>query len=326
LSIEGKEKQALIDRLIRARIKELNVAVMRTIISMINKDQGVAFAQFTVYAQKSSVSERTVLRTVKTARDRGILKQAWRPGAPALWAPDLMDMEPEEAARRADLLVAEYQAKRGHAFAKLAESAAPPPSDHHVQGPPSGNVPASAPQTAQEVPTCASELASISTPKMAPDLAPDLAPLKPLRGSNSKIGLSPQGLSPPPPRGGDGQRRRAACGASNAAFELAEEIGRLAGMTGPTFTWPEKFRTPFAANVVQGWLDELGKTLPGLEIPQSPGAFIIAHVRETMKTRRTDLEPIVSIRFFWPPMERTITRLQLSLHELRAARLAGGQR
>ncbi len=111
MTIAARDKQRVLDRLFKLRIRGLNIGVLRAIFGHVNPEFGVAWAKYCHYAEKSGRSERIVQRTIKVACDMLILRRAYREGAPAIWCPELMDMEAAEAVRRVDIAVGSYNGK-----------------------------------------------------------------------------------------------------------------------------------------------------------------------------------------------------------------------
>ncbi|SRR6266404_2342206 len=69
MTIAARDKQRVLDRLFKLRIRGLNIAVLRAILGYINPEHGVAWAKYCHYAEKSGRSERVVQRTVQVACD-----------------------------------------------------------------------------------------------------------------------------------------------------------------------------------------------------------------------------------------------------------------
>lgn len=286
--ITAAQKAELLDRLIRSRIRGLCIPVVRSILNHLNREHGVAFCRFARYATEAAKSERTVQRTVQVAREGGVLGTQYREGAPVLWCPHLLDMEGEEAVRRADLLIGARTQRQRRAFEKLASP--PPSSCSSEQADNDGVVPASQPLASNPAP----ELASNSAPK----LAPNSSPLKPPQEKNSSNELSPAPPTPPTLRGASGQGQRWARPATNRARELVEQLARIAGLPPlpQSYEWPEPWRrqAPF---IVQQWLDA-----------GWPADLIICIARATMAGKRDG--PPNSVRYFDPPIRRALADLE----------------
>jgi hypothetical protein len=235
MSITPGHKAEVLNRLTRARICGLNVSVMRAILYRINPQQGVAFCWFREYGKDCSRSERTVQRTIQVACARGFLLRAYREGAPVLWCPQLMDMEPVEAVKRANTLSAQHFGRQQDAIANLAKLASPPsdaPPPHLELGP----------RDRAEVPAFPPIVASSLAPISASNLAPELTQSKsPVSGRFQKAVNSRP--TPKPPR----------AYATHQAHELARRLARLCGH-GESYNWPEAWRL-HAPRIVQGWLD-----------------------------------------------------------------------
>jgi hypothetical protein len=284
--ITAANKAQLLDQVSRWRVRGINVKVLRCILNFINKEHGVAFAKYHKYASTSGMSERTVQRTIQVACQRGVLAVAYREGAPALWCPRLMDMPSEEAVRRVDLLAGDHLTRVEGALAKLAT---PPPPYHLDQGPDLGSDIPAHPASLSAPP----DAAPSSAPSSAQKPAPDLAPLKPQRiKTNSNGPKSGQGPtpSPSPPTTRPAGRLPQMAMVSGQALDLALQIGRISGLSGQTFNWPEHWRW-WAPRIVQGWLD--AGWLPEI---------IVEAVDTTMRSK-TDGPP-KSIKYFEKPIER----------------------
>ena len=325
MKIASKDKQRLLDRLTKARIGGLNIAVLRVILGYM-QTHGVAFAAYSLYAQGSGYSERTVQRTIRIARDYLILDLASREGRPAIWCPELMNWTADEAVCFVDALTDEFRgcSRNGAKLATPTSSVTPPPPPADVPAP-------SAATTADPVPsvtsttdlppkiiaaTCraaskiaAPDLAPNPTPDPTPNLTPDLAPLNPEEQNprQKKSGYPSSPVSPPRPGGGDHDDDRIWRSTtklpppSSAAHDLAVRIGKLCGLPTQTHKWSEHWRRQ-APHIVQHWLTDYG---------WHPNE-IISVITHEMK-RKTDGPP-ESIRYF----EKPIARLYASLERQRA--------
>jgi hypothetical protein len=85
--------------------KQVSLPVVHAIVSHVNPILGVASARYEKYAQMSATGLRTVSRTIPVLHRHGLLrKQSRGNGPPVLWLPELMDMQADEAVRRAGWL------------------------------------------------------------------------------------------------------------------------------------------------------------------------------------------------------------------------------
>jgi hypothetical protein len=322
MKIASKDKQRLLDRLTKARIRGLNIAVLRVILGYM-QTHGVAFAAYSLYAQGSGYSERTVQRTIRIARDYLILDLASREGRPAIWCPELINWTPAEAVCFVDALTDGFRgcSRNGAKLATPTSPITPPPPPADVPAP-------SAATTADPVPSvtsttdpapsvatttdpahqvAASKLAPDLASKLASKLASDLAPLNPEEQNprQKKPGYLPSPGSPPR-RGGDddaaGWRSTTRLPpASSAAHGLAVEIGKLCKLPTKTWEWPEHWRRK-APNIVQQWLSDYGWER----------TEIIRIVNHEMKTKPAP----DSIRYFEKPIGRLYAGLAPQRAEL----------
>ena len=308
MKIASKDKQRLLDRLTKARIRGLNIAVLRVILGYM-QTHGVAFAAYSHYAQGSGYSERTVQRTIRTARDYLILDLASREGRPAIWCPELMSWTADEAVCFVDALTDEFRdcSRNGAKLATPTSCVTPPP--------PPADVPAPSAATAA-VPfhpdvLAASKLAPDLASKLASKLASNLAPLNPEEQNprQKKSGYPSSPVSPPRPGGGDHDDDRIWRSTtklpppSSAAHDLAVRIGKLCGLPTQTHKWSEHWRRQ-APHIVQHWLTDYG---------WHPNE-IISVITHDMK-RKTDGPP-ESIRYFEKPIARLYASLEWQRAEL----------
>jgi hypothetical protein len=338
MTIAAKDKQRLLDRLFKCRTRELNIRVVRAILGYLNKDHGVAFAKYHHYAAKSGMSERIVQRTIQVGHDYLVLQRAYRQGAPVIWFPELMDMEPDEAVRRADALADGYR----HNKAKSATPGLWYPSptglpDRSPDSPDAAStaswpdaaatashtddiVPASRAVVADIIAALvksdappeilAAALAADSASNSARDPAPNPASdsaLLTLRRKPKQNNSTQQPSSPPsPPRpGGEWRTTMRLPPASSSAHNLAVKIGKLCGLSNETSEWPEHWRIQ-APHIVQGWLTD-----------QSwHEDHIVCVVRDVIKNRGENWAVPESIRYFHKPMTRFYTQLASQLADL----------
>jgi len=305
MTIAPRDKQRVLDRLFKLRIRGLNVAVLRAIFGYIHAEHGVAWAKYCRYAEKSGRSERVVQRTVKTACDYLILRRAYREGAPAIWCPELMDMEPEDAVRRVDALADSYN-KAKVATPTSSTIPAPHPVDHPAPSvasttDPAGYVPASGPSE------LASKLAPHPTPDWASKSASDSAPLKPQEVNPKQKNEEPS-CAVTPPRGGGAWRTTRLAPASSQAHDLAVKIGKLCGLGDRTYEWSKHWRRE-APHIVQSWLTDQGWHED----------HIIGVVWDVIK-KASEWSPPESIRYFEKPIMRLYAQLAAQIAEVQRSR------
>jgi hypothetical protein len=73
MTIAPGDKQRLLERLTKARIRGVNIPVLRAIFWYIHPKEGVAFARYHHYEEKSGRSGRTVQRTIQVARNNRLI-------------------------------------------------------------------------------------------------------------------------------------------------------------------------------------------------------------------------------------------------------------
>ena len=82
--------------------EHVSLPVVRAIVDSLDLVLGVAFGKYEKYAEVSATGLRTVSRTISELHRQGLLrKQARHDGPPVLWLPEIMDMQADEALRRA---------------------------------------------------------------------------------------------------------------------------------------------------------------------------------------------------------------------------------
>ena len=82
--------------------KHISLAVVHAIVDQVDPILGVAFEKYRKYAEVSATGLRTVARTIPALHRHGLLRKLpRRAGPPVLWLPELMDMQADEALRRA---------------------------------------------------------------------------------------------------------------------------------------------------------------------------------------------------------------------------------
>jgi len=306
--VAARDKQRVLDRLFKLRIRGLNIGVLRAIFGFLNPEHGVAWAKYCRYAEKSGRSERIVQRTIKTACDMLILRRAYREGAPAIWCPDLMDMDPAEAVRRVDIAVGSYNGKT--ATPTSSATPTPPSVDPHdaTAASTAESVSATAAGTADQsdffasktTPETASETASKATTKTTP--------LNPKKVNSIKNEIGNPSCPVTPPRGGAARRTTTLPPASTQAHDLAVKIGKLCGLGDRTYEWSEHWRRE-APHIVQSWLTDQGWYED----------YVISVVRDVIE-RASDWSPPKSIRYFEPPITRFYAGLAKQIAQVQRSR------
>ena len=82
--------------------ENVSLPVARAIVDSVDRVLGVAFAKYENYAEVSATGLRTVERTIPALHRHGLLRRQYRhDGPPVLWLPEIMDMQADEALRRA---------------------------------------------------------------------------------------------------------------------------------------------------------------------------------------------------------------------------------
>jgi hypothetical protein len=85
--------------------QQVSLPVVRAIVDQLDPILGVAFAKYEKYAEVSATGPRTVERTIPALhRYRLLGKLGRQDGPPVLWLPAIMDMQADEALRRASWL------------------------------------------------------------------------------------------------------------------------------------------------------------------------------------------------------------------------------
>ncbi len=85
--------------------RQASLPVVHAIVEHVDPILGVASEGYKHYAEVSATGQRTVQRTIPALYRHGLLrKQSRRDGPPVLWLPELMDMQADEAVRRAGWL------------------------------------------------------------------------------------------------------------------------------------------------------------------------------------------------------------------------------
>jgi hypothetical protein len=98
----GINKTELVATLGSKLPQDVSLPVVYAIIDEVDPILGVASAKYEKYAELSGRGLRTVVRTIPALHRHGLLrKQARHDGPPVLWLPELMDMQVDEALRRA---------------------------------------------------------------------------------------------------------------------------------------------------------------------------------------------------------------------------------
>jgi hypothetical protein len=96
------KKHEFLGRLRANPPKDTSLAVVHAIVDRVDPLLGVAFEKYQTYAEVSATGLRTVARTIPALHRHGLLrKQTRHDGPPVLWLPEIMDMQADEALRRA---------------------------------------------------------------------------------------------------------------------------------------------------------------------------------------------------------------------------------
>jgi DNA-binding transcriptional ArsR family regulator len=103
--ITGIKKSEFLGKLGANLPQQVSLPVVQAIVHHVDTILGVASARYEKYAEVSATGLRTVERTIPALYRHGVLrKQSRRDGPPVLWLPDIMDMQADEAVRRAGWL------------------------------------------------------------------------------------------------------------------------------------------------------------------------------------------------------------------------------
>src|SRR5439155_26087526 len=103
--ITGIKKNEILEKLGANLPQRVSLPVVQAIVHDVDSILGVASARYEKYAEVSATGLRTVARTIPALYRHGVLrKQSRRDGPPVLWLPEIMDMQADEAVRRAGWL------------------------------------------------------------------------------------------------------------------------------------------------------------------------------------------------------------------------------
>jgi hypothetical protein len=103
--IAGIKKKEFLDKLCANLPQQVSLPVVQAIVHDVDPILGIAAARYEKYAEVSATGLRTVARTIPALYRHGVLrKQSRRDGPPVLWLPEIMDMQADEAVRRAGWL------------------------------------------------------------------------------------------------------------------------------------------------------------------------------------------------------------------------------
>jgi hypothetical protein len=101
----GVNKNEFLGKLSANLPRHVSLPVVHAMVDHVDPILGVASAKYEKYAEVSATGLRTVARTIPVLFRHGLLrKQSRRDGPPVLWLPGLMDMQADEALRRATWL------------------------------------------------------------------------------------------------------------------------------------------------------------------------------------------------------------------------------
>jgi predicted transcriptional regulator len=96
------KKKEFLGKLGASLPEHVSLPVVHAIVDQLDPILGVAFARYEKYAEVSATGLRTVARTIPALHVQGLLrKQSRHNGPPVLWLPEVMDMQVDEAVRRA---------------------------------------------------------------------------------------------------------------------------------------------------------------------------------------------------------------------------------
>jgi hypothetical protein len=103
--ITGIKKNEFLEKLGANLPHQVSLPVIHAIVHHVDPILGVASARYEKYAEVSATGLRTVARTIPALYRHGVLrKQSRRDGPPVLWLPEIMNMQADEAVRRAGWL------------------------------------------------------------------------------------------------------------------------------------------------------------------------------------------------------------------------------
>jgi hypothetical protein len=148
----GIKKNEFLGKLGANLPQDVSLPVVHAIVDNVDPILGVAFAKYEKYAEVSATGLRTVARTIPALHRHGLLrKQARHDGPPVLWLPEIMDMQANEALRRAAWLAQQkdenpqgYFTGRNGNVAECAHARRASEQAHDkidVEGQPNTNVP-----------------------------------------------------------------------------------------------------------------------------------------------------------------------------------------
>jgi hypothetical protein len=103
--ITGTKKNEFLKKLSANLLQQVSFPVVQAIVGHVDQILGITCATYAKYAELSATGLRTVARTIPVLhRHRLLRKQSRHDGPPVLWLPEIMDMETDEAVRRAGWL------------------------------------------------------------------------------------------------------------------------------------------------------------------------------------------------------------------------------
>jgi hypothetical protein len=106
MRISPVKKSEFLRSISAKRLKGVSLAIVQIIVERINATLGIAFANYSKYADEAGRDRQVAERTIPALCRHGVLKKrARRNGPPVLWFPELMDMDPAEAVRRVEWYV-----------------------------------------------------------------------------------------------------------------------------------------------------------------------------------------------------------------------------
>ena len=99
------KKNEFLGKLAANQPQQVSLPVVHAIVQHVHPILGVACARYEEYAEVSATGLRTVARTIPALERHGLVrKRPRRHEPPVLWLPEMMDMQADEALRRAGWL------------------------------------------------------------------------------------------------------------------------------------------------------------------------------------------------------------------------------
>jgi DNA-binding transcriptional regulator YhcF (GntR family) len=247
----------------------------------LNFELGVAWPGVEDLADELGISTQTIGRATAILADAGVAKFAKRRGAAARWFPNLMDMEPEEAKRRVAKAIKNWKHDRSKMRDHEAEAVA------GLTG-----IPLDDPS------------------KMSP-IGPStsVAQVRDLKSTSNRLILNAATAA------------NARLPPTEAAFNLVDQLAKIAGLSENSIQWPEPWR--HAAPLVQSWLTDLSER--PFATGTSPAQLCVLAAKGVMKSETAREGARRTIKYFEPAIKALADKLDaqtaLLLVERRAADL-----